>query len=207
MTHSLPLGGTNTDTMVFIEGRPTARQDGSAHAWYSIVSPGYFEALGIRPVAGRIFGREERSASAPGIMVNEAFVREYLEGDDAVGLRVSPAGAESDEWLTIVGVADDIRFFGIDQRQTPSVYLPLQRFPQRRLFIALQGSGNPNLLAGPLRDAVASLDPAIAVDDLQPMSALVDASLQPARSITALIGSFAAAALLIAVIGVYGAIS
>ena len=206
-THSLPLGDTNTDTAVFIEGRPTSRRDGSAHVWYSIVTPGYFKTLGIRPVEGRVFAQEERSASASAIIVNEAFVREYLDGGEAVGQRVSGEGAEGDEWLTIVGVVDDVRFFGVDERQTPSVYLPLQRFPQRRIFIALQGEGNPNLLAGPLRDAVASLDPAIALDDVRPMSVLVDASLKPARSITTLIGSFAAAALLIAVIGVYGAIS
>jgi predicted permease len=206
-THSLPLADSNTDTNLLIEGRPTNRRDGRAHVWYSIVTPGYFDALQIRGVDGRVFTEQEQRADAAGIVVNEAFVREYLDGADAVGVRVSPAGAEDGDWLTIVGVVDDVRFFSVDRRQTPAAYLPMQRFPQRRIFIALQGSGNPNLLAGPLRDAVASLDSNVALDDLQPMAALVDASLQPARSTTILIGSFAGAALLIAVIGVYGAIS
>jgi predicted permease len=206
-THTLPLGGSNTDTGVFIEGRPTNRMNGRAHVWYSIVTPGYFEAMRIRPVQGRVLAEPERSSNAAGVVVNEAFVRAYAGDAGAVGLRVTPGNPEDGDWLTIVGVVDDVRFFGLDQRQTPSVYLPMHRYPQRRIFIALQGAGDPNLLTGPLRAAVASLDPNVALDDVQPMTALVDASLQPARSTTILLGAFAAAAPLIAVIGVYGAIS
>lgn len=207
LTHTLPLGGTNTDTEVTILGRPTNRKDGLAHIWYSIVTPGYFDALDIRPLQGRVLDRQEDGEKAAGIVVNEAFVREYLHGENAVGLRVSPQSNATDNVFTIVGVVDDVRFFGIDQRETPAAYLPMQRYPQRRLYITLKGSGDPNLLTGPLRDVVASLDRNVALDDVQPMSALVDASLKPARSTTIMIGAFAGAALLIAVIGVYGAIS
>jgi predicted permease len=207
LSHTLPLADTNTDTNVFIEGRPTNRQDGRAHLWYSIVTPGYFDALRIRPLQGRVFTKEAQGGDAASIVVNEAFAREYLGGAEAVGMRVTPGNPEDGDWLTIVGVVEDVRYFGMDQRQTPAAYLPMQRYPQRRIFIVLWGSGEPSLLAGPLRDALASLDPKVALDDVQPMSALVDASLQPARSTTMLVGSFAGAALLIAVIGVYGAIA
>lgn len=202
-THALPLGDSNTDTSVLIEGRRTARQDGRAHVWYSIVTPGYFETMDIRAVHGQVFDGQIQSS----VVVNEAFVREYLQGGRAVGLRVAPGAGEEGDWLTIIGVVEDVRYFGVDQRQTPAAYLPMQRFPQRRIFITLRSAGNPNLLAGPLRDTVASLDTNIALDDVQPMAALVDASLQPARSTTILVGAFAGAALLIAIIGVYGAIS
>jgi hypothetical protein len=175
--------------------------------WYSIVTPGYFDALRIRPLEGRVFAEQGQGGDAAGIVVNEAFVREYLGGDEAVGVRVTPGSAAEGEWLTIIGVVDDVRYFGIDQPQTPAAYLPMQRYPQRRIFIVLRGSGEPALLAGPLRDAVASLAPNVALDDVRPMSALIDASVQPARSTTMLVGSFAGAALLIAVIGVYGAIT
>ncbi|HET6630154.1 MAG TPA: ABC transporter permease [Woeseiaceae bacterium] len=202
-THTLPLGDTNTDTSVLIEGRRTARQDGRAHVWYSIVTPGYFDTMDIRAVHGQVFDGQNQSD----VVVNEAFVREYLQGGRAVGVRVTPGAGEEGDWLTIVGVVEDVRFFGVDQRETPAAYLPMQRFPQRRIFVTLRSAGNPNLLAGPLRGAVASLDPNVALDDVQPMSALVDASLQPARSTTQLVGTFAGAALLIAVIGVYGTLS
>ncbi|HEX2139625.1 MAG TPA: ABC transporter permease [Woeseiaceae bacterium] len=207
LTHSLPLADLNTDASLFIEGRPTERRDGRAHMWYSIVTPGYLEALNIRPVQGRVFTEQDRNGSAGHIVVNAAFARQYFGGTDAVGQRVTPGDPGDGNWLTIIGVVDDVRFFGVDQRQTPAAYLPLYLYPQRLLFLALQAAGDPLLLAGPLRDAVAALDPTVAVDSVRPMTALVDASLQPARSTAALVGAFAAAALLIAVIGVYGTLS
>jgi len=206
-THTLPLGGTYTDTNVFVEARPTERSDGRAHVWYSIVTPGYLDAMRIHPVQGRVFTVQDRSSNAGAVVVNEAFVRQYLGDTQALGHRLTPGSVADGEWLTIVGIVDDVRFFGVDQRQTPAVYLPMYRYPQRRIFLTLRSGGDPRVLSGPLRDAVMSLDPNLALDDLQPMTTLVDASFQPARSTTILIGAFAAAALLIAVIGVYGAIS
>lgn len=205
LSHSLPLADFNTDTTLAVEGRPTERRDGRAHVWYSVVSPGYLDAMRIGQRQGRAF--REGQAEAGSVIVNEAFAREYLAGGGAVGLRVTPGDPDEGDWLTIVGVVDDVRFFGLDQRQTPAAYLPLERYPQRRLFIILRGAGDPNLLGGPLRDAVASLDPNLALDDVQPMVALVEASLRPARSTTTLVSLFAGAALLIAMIGVYGAIA
>ena len=207
LTHSLPLADLNTDASVFIEGRPTERRDGRAHVWYSVVSPGYLEALGIQPLQGRTFTEQDMSSNAAHIVVNAAFARQYFGEQSPVGQRVTAGNPEDGNWLTIIGVADDVRFFGVDQRQTPAAYLPLYRYPQRLLFLVLQTAGDPALLASPLRQAVASLDPAIAVDGVQPMSELVDLSLQPARSTAVLVGAFAAAALLIAVIGVYGTLS
>jgi putative ABC transport system permease protein len=207
MTHSLPLGDLQTDASVFIEGRPSTRRDGRAHVWYSVVTPGYLDAMRIRPLGGRLFTEQDVGSGAGGVVVNEAFARQYLADSATVGTRVTAGSAEDGAWMTIIGVVDDVRFFGIDQAQTPAIYLPLHKFPQRRVFLALRGGSEPMLLAGPLRDAVASLDPLLALDDLRPMTQLVNASLRPARATAVLVTSFAAAALLIAVIGVYGCIS
>lgn len=206
-THTLPLAGSNNDTSVFIEGKRTDRPDGSAHVWYSIVTPGFLDGLRVRPVQGRIFAEHDHYARADNIIVNEAFVRQYLEGVEPLGTRITTGSGPDREWLTVIGVADDVRFFGMDTEQTPAMYLPMHKYPARRIFLTLRGGSDPLLLAGPLREAVASLDPTLALGDVKPMAALVDTSLQPARSIAILIGSFAGAALFIAVIGVYGNIS
>lgn len=206
-THSLPLADLNTDASVFIEGRPTERRDGTAHVWYSIVTPGYLEALRIRTVEGRSFTGQDWSSGAANVIVNSAFVRQYLAGGSAVGQRLTAGAAEEGDWLTVIGVVDDVRFFGMERRQTPAAYFPMHRFSPRRFFIALRSTSEPGLLVRPLRDAVASLDPTVALDDVQPMTTLVDASLRPARSTTVLVGAFAGIALLIALVGVYGTIS
>lgn len=206
-THTLPLGDSQTDTSVFVEGRPTDRPNGRAHVWYSIVTPGYLDAMRMRLLHGRLFTDRDRVGNAGNIVVNAAFARQYLAGAEPVGVRLTAGSAADGNWLTVIGVVDDVRFFDVDRRETPAVYLPMYRYPQRRFFLALRTDGDPPLLAGPLRNAVASLDPNLALDDLRPMTALVDASLRPARSTTILIGGFAAVALLIAVIGVYGNIS
>jgi len=206
-THTLPLAGSNNDTSVFIEGKPTDRPDGSAHVWYSIVTPGFLDGLRVRPVQGRIFTEQDHGARADNVMVNEAFVRQYLEGAEPLGTRITTGSGPDREWVTVIGVADDVRFFGMDTEQTPAMYLPMHKYPARSIYLTLRGGSNPLLLAGPLRQAVAALDPTLALGDIKPMSALVDLSLQPARSIAVLIGSFAGAALFIAVVGVYGSIS
>jgi predicted permease len=206
-THTLPLADVVNDTTVFVEGRPTESRDGRAHVWFSIVTPGYLDAMRIRPLQGRVFTEQERSGDTANVVVNDAFARQYLAGLQAVGTRLTPGNVEDGNWMTVIGVVDDVRFFGMDRQETPAVYLPMHRYPRRQVFITLRGAGDPQLLAGPLREAVSSVDPMLALDDVQPMAALVDSSLRPARSTTVLIGSFAAAALLIAVIGVYGSIS
>jgi putative ABC transport system permease protein len=205
-THTLPLAGANNDTRVFIEGTRTERHDGSAHVWFSIVTPGFLDSLRVRPLQGRVFTEQDQDR-AGNVIVNDAFVREYLEGKEPLGTRLTTGSAAEGEWLTVIGVVDDVRFFGMDARQTPAMYLQMQKYPSRRIYLTLRGGPDPLLLAGPLKEAVASLDPALALGDIKPMSSLVDTSLQPARSIAFLIGSFAGTALFIAVIGVYGSLS
>jgi putative ABC transport system permease protein len=206
-THTLPLAGANNDTSVFIEGTRTDRPDGRAHVWFSIVTPGFLDNLRVRPLHGRVFTEQDHSARTDNVIVNDAFVRQYLEGKEPLGTRITSESAAEGEWLTVVGVVDDVRFFGMDVQQTPAMYLPMHKYPARRIYLTLRGGGDPSLLTGPLREAVASLDPTLALGEVRPMTALVDTSLQPARSIAFLIGSFASAALFIAIIGVYGGIS
>ena len=206
-THTLPLAGTDNDTSVFIEGVQTDRPDGSAHVWFSIVTPGFLDGLRIRPLHGRVFTEQDHGGRADNVIVNDAFVRQYLQGKEPLGTRITSRSAAEGEWLTVVGVVDDVRFFGMDAQQTPAMYLPMHKYPARRMYLTLRGGGDPLLLAGPLRKAVASVDPTLALGEVRPMTALVDTSLRPARSIAFLIGSFASAALFIAMIGVYGSIS
>ena len=206
-THTLPLAGANNDTSVFIEGRRTDRPDGSAHVWFSIVTPGFLDSLRIRPLQGRVFTEQDHRGRVDNVIVNDAFVRQYLDGKEPLGTRITSRSAAEGKWLTVVGVVDDVRFFGMDALQTPAMYLPMHKYPARRIYLTLRGGGDPLLLTGPLREAVASLDPTLALGEVRPMTALVDTSLQPARSIAFLIGSFASAALFIAIIGVYGSIS
>jgi len=207
LTHTLPLAGTNTDTSVFIDGRPTEDRDGRAHVWFSIVTPGYLDAMRVRPFQGRVFTEQDLSGNAGNVIVNDTFARQYLAGLQPVGTRLTTGSRADGEWMTVIGVVDDVRFFSMDRQQTPAIYLPMHRYPPRHVFITLRGAGDPQLLARPLREAVVSLNPTLAVDNVRPMTALVDSSLRPARSTTVLISGFAAAALLIAVIGVYGSIS
>jgi putative ABC transport system permease protein len=206
-THTLPLAGANNDTSVFIEGKPTERPDGTAHVWFSIVTPGFLDGLRVRPLQGRVFTEHDHQVRADNVIVNEAFVRQYLAGAEPIGTRITAGTPAEGEWMTVVGVVDDVRFFGMDAEQTPAMYLPMHKYPSRNIYLTLCGGSDPLLLARPLREAVASLDPGLALGDIQPMTALVDTSLQPARSVAFLISSFAGAALFIAIIGVYGSIS
>src|SRR5690606_1614996 len=99
LTQSLPLANQNSDTSVYIEGHPTEARDGRAHVWYSLVTPAYFDALRTHITEGRAFTAEDRSGNAAVAVVNEAFVRAYLDGERAVGRRLTRGGPAEGDWM------------------------------------------------------------------------------------------------------------
>ena len=195
----LPLDPGDSDTSFAIEGRPPATSASDTPVtWYREVSAGYFEAIGMPIRRGRVFAERE---AAPAAIVNETFVRKYFPNEDAVGRRIR-FGPEA-SWITIVGVVADARVQGARQETRVETFVPYWQLGEGGMSIVLKGS-NPSTFATPLRQAVASVDRNIAVTRMATMTEVFQDSIAQPRFLATLAGGFAALALLLAAIGIYG---
>jgi len=166
----------------------------------------YFNAMGTPLVAGRFFTAEDAPGQPPVLIVNQAFNRTYFPGESAVGKRVCLCGLESEkpEWSAIVGVVADVRHSNLEDAPKPQIYMPFWRRNSARAYLAIRAETSPAQLAPAVRDAVSALDPALAVADLRTMEQLVSGASARRRFQTSLLTTFAALALVLAAIGLYG---
>jgi predicted permease len=206
LTSTLPFGGSNTDTSFRIEPR-----DGGApiqaRTWISRVTPGYLEALGVPLKSGRTIDASDGSGTRNAIVVNEAFARDYFLGADPIGRRLAAGPVDDPVWFEVVGVVGDVRFFGLDQPQTPSAYLSLLQRPTREFFVTLRAASAPLALLPVVRREVAALDANLPLNDIAPMTALVARSLSTPRLVATLTSAFATLAVFLAALGVYGTVA
>ncbi|MGH9331582.1 MAG: ABC transporter permease [Vicinamibacterales bacterium] len=202
----LPLSGSNTDMSFQIEGRPApASPTEQPVAWYRIVSSDYFKTMKIRIVQGRGL-TDQDTATAPGsAVINEALARKYWRGGDPLGRRIS-AG---DTVFTIVGIVSDIRHRGPGRPADAELYVHYRQFPERGMTVVVRGAaaGRVASLAPSVREAVRSVDPALPLANVGTMEELEAAAVAEPRFVMLLAGLFAAIALTLALVGVYGVLS
>ena len=195
----LPLSG-DSDTSFMIEGRPvSSSQSETPVTWYRLVSASYFETMGIPITRGR--GFETREAS-PSVVVNETFGRTYFPGQDPFGRRVR--FRPDDPWFTIVGVAADVKVGGAREASKVETYIPYWQLTEPGMTIILKAAGNPALLAAPLRQAVAAVDRNVPVSGVTTLADMVATRSSNPRFFATLAVAFAALALVLAAIGIYG---
>ncbi|MCB1607730.1 MAG: ABC transporter permease [Xanthomonadales bacterium] len=205
MTSALPLSNFVSDTQVLPEGMDPGG-DG-ARAFYNMASPGYLQAMGATLLRGRDFSIADNRDGPCVVLSNQAFAQAHYAGDP-LGRRVT-FNYDSDNPLhcEVVGVVADVRGNRLNVPEVPSLYLPLTYFGNRFLFVVARGNGDPSALLPALRQAVASVDPLLALGNPQVMNDLVDAAMRNERTLASLSTAFAAATLLLAAIGVYGVLA
>jgi putative ABC transport system permease protein len=196
-----------------VEGRPIAKPGESPRATYRVVSPGYFDTMGLRLVAGRDFTGDD-GAGAPGvIIVNETLAQRIWPGADPVGRRVTLDDPLSPVWLTVVGVTRDAARAKWAAPPDQEMYLPLLQTashlegPFTFMTFVARTTGEPAAVAPSLRAAIWEVDGNVAVSELQTMDEVVAQSTASPRFYLLLLASFAAAALALAAVGIYGVMS
>ena len=204
--NTLPLAGQDGDTGFEIEGAPPPEAGRRPAVWFRITTPGYFDAMGLELAAGRAFTMGDTDDQPQVIIVNETLANRYFDGD-AVGKRINVNSSESPVWREIVGVVGDVKNFGIRSASRNAMYLPYYQFAPGFMFATMRTSVDPVTIMGPVRAEVAQMDPGIAVAQLQPMTDWVDGSLSADRFTTSLLTGFAAVALALALVGLYGIVS
>lgn len=173
-----------------------------------VVTPGYFDALGIRVIRGRGFTARDDHPGGPGVaIVNESFVRQHWPTGDPIGhrlqYRAGPGNNES-PWLTVVGVVSDVLYR--DTRQRAVTYLPHQQQPARGMNLAIWTATDPVTLAASVRRVIAGMDANIAPADIQSMDKVLASSRWQPLVISWLLGIFGILALILASVGIYGVV-
>jgi putative ABC transport system permease protein len=209
-TWALPLASTGSNWGFSIEGRPAPSQgESQANASSLIVMPGVFEALRIPLKRGRLLDERDVAERPFVAVINETAARLYWAGDDPIG-GAFRFGFRPRDVIHIVGVVGDVRSLGPGEPVPPTVYLPLAQSPAlpaymgRFMTFVVRTSGNPMDLATSARTAVASVDAGLPPVRLRPMAVVVSAASGQPRFTTLVMSAFAGAALLLAVLGLYG---
>ena len=205
---SLPMGGDTMSSSFRIEGRPVSPNETLPHGDLWSATHDYFRALGIPLVRGRYFS-ERDAADAPGVaIIDEVTARKYWPSEDPVGKRISFEGDGDDrKWREVVGVVGHVKNRGLEGEARPQYYVPYPQNPFSSMAIVVQAEGDPAALAGTVRGAIQAIDVDLPVYRVTTMERLVADSLAERRFSTLLLGVFAAVALLLAAVGLYGLLS
>ena len=204
-TNVPPLVGYGTMTNLSVEGRPSGPGETTFARWRS-VTEGFFGAAGVTLLRGRSLQPADYLPGAPEVVVvTDAFARRLFPGEDPLGRRVA-MGVNGTNWRTIVGVVEDVRDIELAESPQPVFFLP-DRGGWPWMTLVVRTGGDPMALAGAVRREIWSIDPTLAVPTVEPIAAARRGSVAGPRFNLLLMGGFAAVALVLAVIGVYGIMS
>jgi predicted permease len=214
LINHLPMAGAWSGSRVEIDGKP-AEQGQEFRVGVRTANADYLRAMGVPLIRGRWFTAEDMTATGRGgVVINHTMAEQFWPGQDPVGRRVKvfkaaagradfgrPVSAE------VMGVVGDVRQFGLDQDSDAAVYLPYPVNPWGHIFLTIRAGAAPSSLIEPVRRALLRIDPDLVITQLAPMTDVLSESLVLRRLTLALLGGFAACALLLAAVGLYGVLS
>ncbi|MDQ3652168.1 MAG: ABC transporter permease [Acidobacteriota bacterium] len=204
----LPLSGGGWGRSLTVEDHPVLSVGQAPSINHCVITPKYFRAMGITLLTGRDFTDADARDAAKVTIVDERLAREYWPNESPLGKRVRFGPPEDNEpWHTIVGVVGDVKHESLNLTQRKSVYLPHAQVSIGGMALAVRTRANPENLAAAIRDQVKELDPNQPVTAIRTMSEVISRSVWQPRLYAILFGVFAAVALLLASVGIYGVMS
>ena len=221
ITSFLPAAGNNWGIAFTIDGYVPPKGGGLNMASMSLVESNPFKALGIRVLRGRVFTESDNAGSQLVAIVNRKMAKRYWPGQDPIGKRLRRGMPEtSTPWMTVVGEVDDVKLGSRDAETMPQVYQPVTQTVASEGILASAGELSaadgwivlrtrmaPELMEDSLRATVRKIDPQLPLYQMQTMERAISKSEAPRRFNTVLISSFAIAAVLLSVLGIYGVIA
>jgi putative ABC transport system permease protein len=204
---ALPLSGQEQDTSFTIEGKPpTALGGGEGNANNRVVSPGFFRALGIPLVKGRLFSAGDRLGAPNVALVSESFARHFFRDEDPIGKRLVIDMGEP--WAgEIVGVVGNVRYSSLAQEPYREIYTSIEQTPDSITSLVVRTTADPTNLTAAAKGAVQSLDKDVPVYNIKTMGQRISEAASQPRFRALLLGIFAGVALLLAAVGIYGVLA
>jgi putative ABC transport system permease protein len=191
-----------------IEGRPLPPPEERVEYPFEYVTPGFFEVIAVQPVAGRTFTDQDHADAPRAVVINETLARAAWPGQDALGRRLRQGGENSQApWMTVVGVIPDIRRADVTRPVRPELYIAATQVTPRTLRLLVRTAGEPTAIVPSVRAAVRELSPQVPLFQVETLDGALARAVTPQRFRATLLAGFAAIALLLAAIGIYGVTS
>ncbi|MFL6231339.1 MAG: ABC transporter permease [Pyrinomonadaceae bacterium] len=224
LTVGLPMNG-GIESGVTVEGHEVSDIKDVTVAVNLTVSPDYFKTMDVPLVTGRYFTDQDREGAPRVAIIDEMMAEKFFANESPLGKRIRMGGVPQNgmpppPWMQIVGVVKHVRHYGATETARVEIYRPYFQLPipvdsplargqpvtfQRGMNLVVRSaSPNPSALTGAVREAVRQIDPEVPLSFIQPMTAVVDATITPQKFATWMLGLFAASALLLAALGIYG---
>ncbi len=199
----LPLGGNSWSGSFYVEGQPVAPGQQEPHAEYTVALPGFVGVLRMRLMKGRDFEATDTPEARAVAIIDDRLAAKYWPGEDPIGKRISQNGQEG-PWASVVGVIRHVYRSGPKNEGEPQVYFPFRQHTQTPLSYALRTTIDPLTVVRAVRTEVAAIDPDLPISRVASMETLESAALARERFNALVLLVFAATALLLAAIGLYG---
>ncbi len=206
MVSDLPLSGRDQTFRFVIEGRMPALFAEHLTTEIRWVSANYFSVMGIPLKTGRSFTEKDNGLAAGVVIINESMARQFWPTEDPVNKRIS-IDWESGRWLSIAGVVGDVKEFGLEAEPKPELYVPYSQGPSPWMSLAVRTSSDPMSMLPAVKSQIRGLDKDLPPFDIKTMDQRLADSLSRRRFSMILLGLFAATALTLAAVGIYGVIS
>ena len=209
----LPLSGSDASLNFQIEGQPRLNAADQPRAKYRTASGGYFAALGIPLIRGRLFDGRDNQHTPKVVIVNETAARRYWPDRDPIGKRIL-SGIDEDQWSSIIGVVGDVKHSGLDADTNPETYyhylqIPpeVMNFAESTMALVIRTSSDPAAMTSAVRQDLRTLDPSQPVFNVHTMQDVLNGSVAQPRFRTFLLSVFAGLALVMATLGLYGVVA
>jgi putative ABC transport system permease protein len=196
--NALPLSNSETMRLFDVEGYANEKDQLVEGRW---VTPGYFSAMSIPLLAGRLFSDDDTTHTDQLVIVNQSFANKYFANRSAVGGRVN-VDDHHVQWSTVIGVVSDVRHTNLEESPAPQIYQPVSAAGDG--YVVVRTSRPPKAVAAEIRTVLHAVDPNLAASDIQTMGQLESAASARRRFQTSLLTIFAAIALSLALVGLYG---
>jgi putative ABC transport system permease protein len=203
LTTSVPFNNSNSVRAFFLEGRPPEGEEPTAI--YECVSPNYFAMMSIALRSGRLIEDGDGREATPAVVISENIARRFWPGGDAVGhrLRIGPE-APDNPWLTIVGVAENLKYQWVRSVPEMVLYRPYLQAARSYATFALRVSGDPALIVQTARNKVAAVDPDLPLYDVKTLDRVIYESTIGLAYVAVMLAVIGALGLLLSAVGVYG---
>jgi putative ABC transport system permease protein len=207
----LPMNGVRWSSVFIVGDLPVPQRAELPTSIFTPVEPGYFQTLSIPLIRGRPFDTTDGAEAPQVVIVNETLARNFWPGQDPIGKRLKQGWPEDEgefsPWREIVGVVSDVKQVGLGEETMMQTYIPLAQGSIWEVELALRTETDPLTLLEPVKKAIHRLDASLPVYDVETMEGRIGGSIAPRRFATLLLGIFAALALALAAVGLYGVIA
>jgi hypothetical protein len=202
VARTVPFRGITMQTTIEVEGyEPPPGQVPVVPM--NQVTPGYFDVMGMRLVAGRDFEATDQPATEKVVVINETFARAYGLPDNPIGWPITV----NDDPATVIGMVADAKYQSPSERSLPHLWIPLSQYPAARLIVHLRGQGDPVATMARLREAVHAIDPELTIVSMELLEQVVADVTLPERVLSAGLAGAGSLALVLAALGIYGSVS